>query len=134
MSISYMYLFRLGTLSPIKNGCLFIKHYINATSFKIIQLDARTGCSVKWLSTGKASELNFSLPKSFSKSFYWWKGIAKPNFLNFHMTFSISPTFASKVARCGFSGTIPSRLNKDLEKISTTAALDKDENLLRSGL
>ena len=43
MSISYMYLFRLVTLSPIKNGCLFIKHYINATSFKIIQLDARTG-------------------------------------------------------------------------------------------
>ena len=43
MSISDMYLFRLVTLSPIKNGCLFIKHYINATSFKIIQLDARTG-------------------------------------------------------------------------------------------
>ena len=43
MSISYMYLFRLVILNPIKNGCPFIKHYINATSFKIIQLDARTG-------------------------------------------------------------------------------------------
>ena len=43
MSVSYMYLFWLVTLNPIKNGCSFIKHYINATSFKIIQLDARTG-------------------------------------------------------------------------------------------
>ena len=43
MSISYMYLFRLVIFNPIKNGCPFIKHYINATSFKIIQLDARTG-------------------------------------------------------------------------------------------
>ena len=38
-----MYLFRLVIFNPIKNGCPFIKHYINATSFKIIQLDARTG-------------------------------------------------------------------------------------------
>ena len=43
MSISYMYLFWLVTLNPTKNGCPFIKHYINATSFKIIQLDAPTG-------------------------------------------------------------------------------------------
>ena len=43
MSISYLYLFQLVILNPKKNGCPFIKHYINATSFKIIQLDARTG-------------------------------------------------------------------------------------------
>ena len=38
-----IYLFRLVISNPIKNCCLFIKYYINAKTFKIIQLDARKG-------------------------------------------------------------------------------------------
>ena len=94
MSISYMYLFRLVILNPIKNGCPFIKHYINATSFKIIQLDARTGVLGQLAVNRKGFRAEFFSAKCFSIELeYWWEGIAISNFLNFHMTFSILANF-----------------------------------------
>ena len=51
-----------------KHCCLFIKHYINATTFKTIQLDVRKGVLDQLaIPTGKAPRLNFSLPECFSK-------------------------------------------------------------------
>ena len=77
--------------NPITNCCLFIKHYMNATTFKIIQLDARKGVLGQLvIPTGSAPRLNFSLPECFSKELeYWWEGFAISNFLNFNMTCSI---------------------------------------------
>ena len=61
---------------------------MNATTFKIIQLDARKGVLGQLvIPTGSAPRLNFSVPECFSKELeYWWKGFARSNFLNFNMT------------------------------------------------
>ena len=129
MSVSYMYLFWLVTLNQIKNGCPFIKHYINARSFKIIQLDARTGVLGQVAVNRKGFRAEFFSAKVlFNRVRILVERNRNIKLFKFSHDISISPTFASKVARCGFSGAIPSRLNKDLEKISTTAALDKDKN------
>ena len=82
-------------LKPDQKHCyLRIKHYINATTFKIIQLDARKRALGQLaMPTGKAPRLNFSLPECFSKELeYWCKGFAISNFLNF----LFSPTFSQR--------------------------------------
>ena len=64
---------------------------MNATTFKLIQLDARKGVLGQLaIPTGKVPKLNFSLPECFSKELeYWWKGFAISSFLNCNMTCSI---------------------------------------------
>ena len=91
--------------NPIKICCLFIKHYINATTFEIIQLDARKGVLGQLaVPTRKAPRLNFSVPECFSKELeYWWKGFAISNFLNFNMTDSILAKIRLKGGSIGFS-------------------------------
>ena len=107
--------FRVAS-NPIKNCCLFKKHYINATTFKIIQLDARKGVLGKLaIPTGKAPRLNFSVPECFSKELeYSWKGFAISNFLNFNMTCSILLNVRLKVGSIGFSGSIPPKFEHKL--------------------
>ena len=89
--ISYLSISAHDFKADKKNCCLFIKHYINATTFKIIQLDAQKGVLGQLaIPTGKVPRLNFSLPECFSKKLeYWWEGFAISNFLNFNMTCSI---------------------------------------------
>ena len=90
---------------PDKKNCyLFIKHYINATTFKIIQLDLRKGVLDQLaIPIGKAPRLNFSLPECFSKELeYWWKEFAISNFLNFNMTCSILASLRLKCGSIGF--------------------------------
>ena len=77
---------------------------MNATTFKIIQLDARKGVLGQLaIPTGKAPRLNFSLSECFSKELeYWWKGFAISNFLNFTMTCSILAILRLKGGLIGF--------------------------------
>ena len=138
----HIYLFRLVISNPIKICCLFIKHFINATTFKIIRSDVRKRVLGQLaVPTRKAPRLNFSVPECFWKELeYWWKGFAISNFLNFNMTCSILANLRLKGDWIGFFRIdtfqvwAETTCNKDLEKVSATAVLDKDENLLWSGL
>ena len=115
---------------------------MNAMTFKIIQLDARKGVLGQLaIPTGKAPRLNFSLLECFSKVLaYWWKVFAKSNFLNHNVTCCNLVNLRLKSGSIGFFRVDTSQVwakttyYKDLVKVSTTAALDKDENLLWSGL
>ena len=129
-----MYLFRLVTLSPIKNGRLFIKHYINATSFKIIQLDARTGVLGQVAVNRKGFRAEFFSAKVLFKVLLLVERDRNTKLFKFSHDVFYFANLRLKSGSMWFFRDKPSRLNKDLEKISTTAALDKDENLLRSGL
>ena len=83
---------------------MFINHYINATTFKTIQLDVRKGVLDQLaIPTGKAPRLNFSLPECFSKELEnWSKGFAISNFLSFNMTCSILASLRLKCGSIGF--------------------------------
>ena len=106
------------------------------------QLDARKKVLGQLvIPTGSVPRLNFSPPECFWKELeYWWKGFAISNFLNFNMTCSILANLRLKGDWIGFFRIdtfqvwAETTCNKDLEKVSATAVLDKDENLLWSGL
>ena len=102
--ISYLSISARDFKPDKKNCCLFIKHYINATTFKIIQLDARKRVFGQLaIPTGTAPRLNFSLPECFSKELeYWWKEFAISNVLNFNMTCSILASLRLKGGSIGF--------------------------------
>ena len=91
--ISYLSISARDFKPDKKTAALFIKHYINATAFKIIQLDARKGV------------LGQSVPECFSKELeYWWKRFAISNFLNFNMTCSILANLCLKDGSIGCDG------------------------------
>ena len=106
------------------------------------QLDARKKVLGQLvIPTGSVPRLNFSPPECFWKELeYWWKGFAISNFLNFNMTCTILANLRLKGGSIGFFRIdtfqvwAETTCNKDLEKVSATAVLDKDENLLWSGL
>ena len=104
--ISYLSISARDFKPDKKTAALFIKHYINATAFKIIQLDARKGVLGQLaIPTGNAPRLNFSVPECFSKELeYWWKGFAISDFLNFNMTCSILANLCLKDGSIGCYG------------------------------
>ena len=102
--ISYLSISARDFKPDKKTAALFIKHYINATTFRIIQLDARKGVLGQLaIPTGKVPKVNFSLLECFSKELeYWWEGFAISNFLNCNMTCSILANLRLKCGSIGF--------------------------------
>ena len=119
---------------PDKNGCLFIKHYINATSFKIIQLDARRGVLGQVAVNRKGFRAEFFSAKVLFKVLLLVERDRNTKLFKFSHDVFYFVNLRLKSGSMWFFRDSTFQVEQRFGKNSTTAALDKDENLLRSGL